>query len=125
MKKTRCHVCSEAISLEKIDPFGTYDDPKEMRAVLISMKWEGDDTPIHEELKTQKKSEGSAIDRTKGRDGLRRTLLSIIEEESSREVVIQRAISLGFRPEDIEDVLEELMANGMILTPRYGSLKRT
>ena len=87
------------------------------------MKWEGEDPIVHEGMQIRNK-DGLKKESLKGRDGLRRRLLSMIGEECSREIVIQNAVSQGYKIENIEEVLEELIANGFVTTPKYGILKK-
>ena len=54
----------------------------------------------------------------------RKIILKIMEEEKSRDIVVQKAVSYNYKIEDVEKVLEELIANGLVLSPRYGILKR-
>jgi hypothetical protein len=123
VKKTICKLCSKTINLDKVGTMGTYQDLKEMQAVLISMKWEGEDPIIHNGIHPNNKMDHFNVS-TKGRDALRRSLLKAIEEESSRDVVIQRMVCLGYEIDNIENVIEELMINGLIISPIYGKLKK-
>ena len=124
VKKTRCHICSKTLHLDRMPPLGVYEDIKEMQAVLISMKWEGEGSPARSGDDKAKVRKPTIDNRTKSRDRLRRALLSIIEEENSRDKVLQRAISMGFSPEDIEATLDELISKGLVISPTFGVLKK-
>ena len=90
--------------MDKIGNIGTFNYLHEMQAVLMTMKWEGEEPIIHKATQNPKKN-GLKIESVKGRDGLRRLLLSTIGEECSRDIVIQKAVSHGYMIENIEEVL--------------------
>jgi hypothetical protein len=95
-----------------------------MQAVLISMKWKGEGKPKFGSHEGKNYSTIVRDRARKGRDDLRRTLLILIDVESSRERVIELAQERGYGIEDIEIVLEELVANGLVIVPIYGVLKK-
>lgn len=123
IKRTRCQRCSKTINLERIGLTGTYESLKEMRAVLISLKWGNEEPLYHEGAELESKKGAIKGGSPKGRDGLRKILLEIIEEESSRDIIFKRGASKGYEIELIEEVIEELMAHGLIHSPRHGILK--
>jgi len=124
VKITKCQVCSKRIDLQRTGLIGTYDDLKEMQGNLMAMKWGGEG---ENELKEVIGSTDTKVDIKRpfrGRDGIRSSILEKLETDLPREILMDLMISEGNDRGLIEEVLEELIEQGLVHYPKYSLLRK-
>ena len=95
-----------------------------MQSTLLAMKWKDEENDLVEILSPGMDKKHISRPNT-GRDGLRREILDRLIADRKRNDLITDLNEEGFDRSMIEEVLEELIRNGLVYYPTYDTLRKT
>lgn len=125
VKRVKCRTCSKVIKVDRIGVIATYDNHAEMQISLRKMKWGGLEPPeANEILPVEQSTSSPNKSGVKGKDHLRRSIIKRLESISERNEMISSLVLEGYDIETIEDAIDELISQGLVYSPKYGSLKK-
>ncbi len=117
IKTTRCFLCSKKIDLGKIGPMATFDDRNELRNALMAVKIKDVDPEELMEISQKVPQEERKINKGKGKDHLRRSILGSSIDHIHLKDLIEIISEYGYDMDEIHRTIDELVEKGLLYRP--------